>query len=125
MASDWKRWCRDAGHRVDGDDVTVEFAASGRHHRVAVSESADEFEFRAIAVKSGSIRVDDSLVAKLWSRNRGLHLVGIAIEDEDRIVVRAHLPVIGLTAAEFTLLVQRVAAEADRVEYILTGKDAQ
>jgi hypothetical protein len=52
-------------------------------------------------------------------------LVGFRIDRQHRLVGEAWIPKAGLVAEEFQLYVRMLAAECDRFEYALTGKDVE
>lgn len=58
-------------------------------------------------------------------RNRSLDLVGLRIDERDRLVAQAWLPAVAITPEEFAVYVRTVAAEADRLEFWLTGADVE
>jgi hypothetical protein len=49
--------------------------------------------------------------------------VGFRFDHRDRLIGECILPLAGLDAEEFALCARAVAAECDRYEYLLTGKD--
>ena len=45
--------------------------------------------------------------------------------DQKRLIAEAIAPTMGLTETEFLVYLRAVAAEADRMELVLTGRDVQ
>lgn len=99
----------------------------GRRHRVRVSETDDAVRFEATVVGAAALRgawgEQSHLMA--WRRNRATNLVGFRVDATGRLVAEATAPNIGLTLQEFALYLRAVAAEADRLEMIMTARDVQ
>lgn len=60
---------------------------------------------------------------RLWRHNRAAQLVSFRIDTRGRVYAEGWIPKAGLTAQEFQLVLRRVAAESDRLEFLLTGRD--
>jgi hypothetical protein len=60
-----------------------------------------------------------------WIRNRHLDLVDFRIDFHGRLVGEAVVATDGLTAEEWGIYVRTVVHAADRLEYLLTGRDAE
>lgn len=122
---DWHGYCRKAtGVTPDGNRLGVEFA-SGRSQRVTVEELADRYVLRGVAARASEVPTEDSPERRAWIINRTTDLVGFRIDTQGRFVGEAWVPKLGLTAGEFELVARRVAAECDRMEYVLTGEDRE
>jgi hypothetical protein len=122
-SSDWKRWCR--GHEDiarDGNGVIVTFVG-GRHHRIDVSDAGEAYELTGFVARPATLQAIPNAYLRAWERNRTTKLVGFRINRRGRLVGEAWVPKPGLGADEFLHYVRRMAAECDRFEYILTGKD--
>lgn len=124
MATEWRSMCDAQGMTVDNDDVIVSFD-NGRQHRVHVVETNDTLEFHAIVAKAAAVLDVPNLPQRLWLHNRAAQLVSFRLDTRNRVAAHGWLPKAGLTAGEFKLVVQRVAAGSDRLEFILTGKDVE
>lgn len=124
MPIDWRSFCVGSRIRCDGDDVIVEFD-SGRKHRVRVHETNATFEFHAIVARAAAVRDIADLPLRIWRHNRGAQLVGFRIDSRGRVCSQGWVAKPGLSADEFQLVLHRVAAESDRLEFILTGKDTE
>lgn len=124
MSSGWRTLCRGSRFELEGDSVLVRFE-SGRSHRVQVRETEDAFEFHSIIVRSSAGRNIRDLSLWLWRLNRAAQLVSFRIDTRGRIVAFGWIPKVGATAAEFQMVLRRVAVESDRVEFYLTGKDKE
>lgn len=123
MAVHWRDLC--GGERIEfaGDDVIVYFD-NHRKHRVRVRELDDRIEFEATVAGAAAIEGVEGLPLALWEANRALQLVSLRIDPKGHVRAHGWVPRAGLTAAEFQLVLRRVAEEADRIEYRLTGRDA-
>jgi hypothetical protein len=126
MTTDWRSLCAGPRLEFDGDHVVVTFDG-GRKHRVRVSETADTYELHAIVARAAAIweQRDRPLPVRIWEHNRAAQLVGFRVDTRGRVCAEGWVAKAGLTAEEFQLVLRRVAAESDRLEFILTGKDIE
>jgi hypothetical protein len=123
-AADWRALSRDAGWSVRAGAITVRFD-DGRLQRVWVDDSDPEVirVWSVAATPSRLRRVSDpDLLA--WERNRQSDLVGFKTDRRGRLVGEAWVPRAGLGSEEWSMCVAAVARSCDRLEYLLTGKDA-
>ena len=97
----------------------------GRAHRLTIEERDDDYLISAFVVRQAVAASILELPLQVWIRNRGTQLVGFRIDRQGRLRAEAWVPKPGLTAEEFQLYVRSVAAEADRFEYLLTGRDIE
>lgn len=123
MATEWRSMC-DTRMTVDNDDVIVKFD-NGRQHRVRVVEKDDTLEIHATVAKPGAVGDIRELPQRIWLHNRAAQLVSFRRDTRGRVVAHGWLPKAGLTAEEFRLVIQRVAAGSDRLEFLLTGRDVE
>jgi len=124
MAAEWVRLCRAKHLAVDEPYVDVEFA-EGRRHRVSVEDRDGTYLITAFVVRRAVVTSLADLPLRVWLRNRATQLVGFRFDRQSRLVAEAWVPKAGLTAEEFQLYVRVVAAESDRFEYVLTGRDIE
>ena len=110
--------------QVESDDVLVKFD-NGREHRVHVVETDNTLEIHAIVARVAAVREVPELALRIWRHNRSAQLVSFRQDPRGRIAAQGWVPKMGLTAEEFRLVVQRVAAESDRLEFTLTGRDVE
>ena len=131
MAPEWAKLCRgDRDFEVDGDAGAIEVRlAEGRRHRVKVRDGREAYELRAVVVGAAKAREiggpDCELALRAWRWNRGAQLVGFRVDERGRLVGEAWVPKAGLTGEEWRGWVRRVAGECDRVEFLMTGEDAE
>jgi len=122
--ADWRTLCTDPNLAIDGDEVIVAFEG-GRKHCVRVRETDEVYELHASVASAAAVREVRDLAVRVWRHNRAAQLVSFHIDTRDRVCAEGWMPRAGLTAEEFQLLLRRVAAESDRLEFILTGKDVE
>ena len=122
MADSWVQFSRAKDFTIDGTHINVSFSDE-RRHRVTIEDRDDDFLISAIVVRQAVVNSIPDLPIQIWIRNRATQLVGFRIDRSGRLRAEAWVPKPGLTAEEFQLYVRRVAAEADRFEYLLTGRD--
>lgn len=122
--SDWRSLCSGPRITIEGDEVIVVFQ-NGRKHSVRVRETPEIYELHAVVARAATVRDVRDLPLRVWLHNRHAQLVSFRIDSRDRVYAESWLPKAGLTAEEFQLVLQRVAAESDRFEFLLTGKDVE
>lgn len=122
---DWKDLSRRAGLRLREGAIEVH-GADERVQRVSVAED-----------ESGSLRIwavvaRRSVVERLhkpelvaWVRNRHVEIVDFRIDGHGRLIAEAVAATAGLTAEEWGFYARMVATTADRLEYLLTGRDVE
>lgn len=124
MANDWAALCDARDFKRDGSDVVVGFS-DGRNQRVSVAEDGDVYVLSSFVARRETVASISDLALQVWKRNRAVALVGFRIDQRERLVGEAWIPKVGLTAEEFQVYVRTVAAECDRLEYLLTGRDKE
>ena len=123
LKTDWLAWCRNAKDiACRGGDLIVRLQ-TGRSQRVAVQITEETLEFTSIVARTSALNFDDDLHMRVWRRNRSVQGVGFGVDNKDRVVARAWMPMVGATKDEFLECLRHLAAEADLFEYQLTGKD--
>jgi len=124
MAAEWQVMCDPRCMEVDTEDVLVKFD-NGREHRVRVVETDKTLEIHAIVARAAAVRDVSGLALRVWRHNRAAQLVSFRVDTRGRVAAQGWIPKVGLTSKEFRLVVERVAAESDRLEFILTGRDVE
>ncbi len=124
MAGSWEKLCRAKDLRINGSRIEVRIAEE-RAHRVTVADVGEAYELKAIVVRRDVLKSLRDLPTRIWIQNRATQLVGFRIDLQSRLVAESWVPKAGLTAEEFQLYVRTVAAESDRFEFVLTGKDVE
>lgn len=124
MASNWSRWLRDARTKLNGDELVVELE-NGRSHRVRLQETDDALEFRTIVARAAAVQDISDLPIRVWRHNRAAQLVSFRIDSRGRVCAEGWAPKAGLTVEEARFVLRRVAAESDRLEFLLTGADVE
>ncbi|MBA2539979.1 MAG: hypothetical protein H0V17_10120 [Deltaproteobacteria bacterium] len=124
MAAEWRRLVRGKEFEVEGDEVIVDVGLE-RSHRVRVTAEIDGLHLEAIVARSAVIIAAPELGRLAWERNRGGSIVGFRLDRKGRLIGEAWVPSIGLERGELELILNHVAAECDRFEHLLTGKDVE
>lgn len=124
MEIDWRTLCRAPWVKLEGDDVVVQFE-NGRSHRVRVRETSELFELHAVVAKRKAGEHVTELADRIWRLNRAAQLVSFRLDGQGRVRGEGWVAKAGVTAEEFQLVLRRVAAESDRVEFLLTGRDVE
>ena len=124
MATEWRRLVRGKEFDVEGDEVIVDVGFE-RLHRVRVTAETDGLHLEGVVARSAVIADAPTLGRLAWERNRGCSIVGFRLDRKGRLIGEAWVPLIGLERAELELILNHVAAECDRFEHLLTGKDVE
>lgn len=120
MAASWEKLFRGGRGKVDAPFIDVALG-NERAHRVHIAEVDDGFEITGVVLR----RDATEHALRAWLRNRAASLVGFRIDHKGRLVGTAFVPAAGVTSAEFRACVAEVAAECDRFEALLTGRDQE
>ena len=121
MSADWKRLSRQAGLRVEGDEIAVACGAE-RSHKVQVEDrDTDAFRIWSLVARRGDAPITAAIDA--WKMNRYRELVGFKVVERGRVIGEAYVPKPGLTPDEWKLHVESLAHACDRLEYLWTGRD--
>lgn len=124
MTVEWRTFCNLPELAVEGSAVDV-VLGDDRRHQVTITEGADEYLFCAIVARRSIVVKLPDVALRAWVRNRAVSLVGFRVDARGRLLAEAWAPKAGITAAEFQRYLQAIAAEADRFEYVLTGRDVE
>jgi hypothetical protein len=125
MSAEWKQLLRGCGDlRVTGEDVEVSFA-TGRHHTVSVDETEDVYRLSAIVTRTREAAQRANEHLRLWRTHRVVSCVAFQLDKHGRLVGESWTPKAGVTAGELQVLVRTLAAECDRFEHALTGRDVE
>lgn len=113
---------------VAGHVVTCWFGRKGesRRHAVRLREVEDGIRMEATVATArtlNAISQYDDPHRWAWRRNRVSNLVGFRVDSQQRLLAEAVAPAIALTHEEFVTYLSAVAAEADRLELVLTAQD--
>ncbi len=60
-----------------------------------------------------------------WVRNRHVEIVDFRIDAHGKLIAEAVVATAGLTAGEWGFYARMVATTADRLEYLLSGRDVE
>ncbi len=122
MKSEWMAWCHGGNLHLDGEVLEV-LLSEGRKQRIRVHEEEEELVLTSRAAQAADASDLERLSLRLWERNRSTSLVGFRIDVRGHVIAESVLPRLGLTRSEFQVAVRSLAEEADRLEFLLTGKN--
>jgi hypothetical protein len=125
--SSWLKALDRQGFEVEADVVTCGFGLKGmaRRHAVRVREVQDGIRMEATVATARtleSMERHEDPHRWAWRRNRASSLVGFRVDHQQRLIAEVVMPK-ALTQQEFLTYLRAVAAEADRMELVLTGRD--
>ena len=119
---EWKEFCCARDISVEDNIIKVSFK-NERKHLVRAEEVNGELRIWAIIAGQAIVAQQKDIQLRIWQRNHISKLVSYRIDGRGRLIGEAWMPKLGLTPDEFRLYVRTVAAECDRLEYLLTGRD--
>lgn len=113
--------------RIEGDTIVVGVLASGRKQRIRARREGSCYVFWTVVLGSNAAsrtaRRRRGLTLQAWVRNAETELVNFTFDGQGRLVGEIRHPREHLDAAELEIYVRILAAEGDRFEYVLTGRD--
>lgn len=124
MKAEWLRACRAEGLTPSGDYVIVPLGHEGQH-RIAVLEEEEAIRLSGIVLRAAEAEKVERLAERVLERNRSVRLVGYRLDDRRRLVGEAVLPKAGLEGDELVFRLKQLAADCNRFEYVLAGKDEE
>jgi hypothetical protein len=124
---DWVGYCEAIDFSVDPrkEVIQVEFSRTARDQRVSVAQEQHAYQLTSIVARRRLVQTQEDIAQRIWRLNRGSNLVGFYIDRRGRLVGQSWIPKAGLQEREFQLYVRTMAAEADRLEFVLTGVDRE
>ncbi len=124
MDASWTSLCQGHQFQVTPPHIDVQLG-QGRSHRLTVVEHAEEYLLVGVVARHSVVADIGGLALSTWLRNRSTALVGFRIDLRGGLEGRSWVPKAGLTPAEFQSYAWTLAAECDRFEYSLTGRDVE
>ena len=120
----WRKLARAKDVVIEPKGMLVRFA-DGRSHRVMVIDQPDHWLLRGLVVRHADATFNPEPMLAAAIRNRQLRLCGLSVDEKGRLWGQCMVPKIGLDTHEFLLCARHLAAECDRLEYLLTGRDRE
>jgi hypothetical protein len=120
----WEKLANAKDIVIEPKGILVRFA-DGRSHRVMVIDQPDYWCLRGLIVRQASMAFDPEPLLAAAIRNRQLRLCGLSVDERKNLWGQCLVPKAGLDADEFQLCARHLAAECDRLEYLLTGRDRE
>ncbi|WP_417746704.1 hypothetical protein [Rosistilla oblonga] len=124
MTTNWIQMSHAADFSIEASCVDVSLR-DGRKHRVEIIEQEREIVLHAFVVKKAVVKSLPDLPIEIWKRNRSVSLVTFRIDRKSRLIAECRVPTPGLTSEEFQFYLRTIAIEADRLEFLLTGRDQE
>lgn len=120
----WESLARARDIEIDSKGTLVRFS-DGRSHHVTVIEHPDHFLLRGLVVREAATKFNPEPMLAAAIRNRQSRLYGLSVDEKGSLWGQCTVPRAGLNTSEFQLLIRYLAAECDRLEYLLTGRDRE
>ncbi len=106
------------------DGVNVVFV-SGRRQLITAERRGDHYVLTSVIL--GRVRAEtigrEELLPLIWQHNRETDVVAFNLDARGRLVAQIQQVAETLEANELATYLYWLAREADRLEYVLTGKD--
>lgn len=122
---DWRDLSRKAGLVVGGEAIEMRFSGERSQLVYVVEEDSETNWIWTVVAGRAAIQDVKDLELRAWIRNRFVDLVDFRIDRDGRLICEAAVATAGLKAEEWGLYVRTVAQAADRLEYLLTGRDIE
>lgn len=119
---DWRSICCSKDMGLEGEAIKVSFHG-GRKHYVRTEEIDGELRIWSVIARRSVVEGQKNLQIRIWQRNHAARLVSYRIDERGRLIGEAWAPKAGLTQDELEFYIRSVAAECDRLEYLMTGSD--
>jgi len=120
----WEKLARARDIVIETKGVLVKFS-DGPSHRVMVFDQSDHWILRGLIVRHANTTFNPEPMLAAAIRNRQLRLCGLSVDEKGHLIAQCVVPKSGLTPDEFQLYARHLAAESDRLEYLLTGRDRE
>lgn len=124
----WRRWCREGRVRCEGETATVGIGPIQRrsHARtqvVRVRVVEDGLLLESVVAQRRHVTAPEATQCDLWLRNRARDLINVSIDRSGKVVASCWIPQVALDRDEFLFVLRHLAAEADRLEFLMTGSE--
>lgn len=120
----WRKLARAKDVVIEPKGILVRFA-DGRSHHLTVIDQPDHWILRGLIVRHADATFDPKPMLAAALRNRQLRLCGLSVDERGKLWGQAMVPKAGLDTDEFLLCTRHLAAECDRLEYLLTGRNRE
>ena len=120
----WHRLAKATDITIEPSGMLIRFT-DGRSHRLRVLDHDDHWLLRGLVVRHAALAFDSEPMLAAASRNRQMQLCGLSVDEKAHLTAHCVVPKAGLKPDEFKLLARHLAAECDRLEYLLTGRDRE
>ena len=113
---------------VDGDKIHVHFEKLQRAQTIFLDRDEDSWILYSVVLGRAEVtrnaRRWRDLARLVWGRNAACELVTFAFDEKDRLIGRVIHPISVLDDEELLAYVKSLATECDRMEYLVSGRDA-
>lgn len=122
--AEWRKYCRGPRLRCTGNEITVTLERE-RSQRLTVSEVGDEIYLRAVVARRAAVEMMGDPRRWIWRRNHSSRLISFQLDARGALIGECRFPLSDFEEQEFLLYVHTLAAECDRAEHVLTGRDVE
>jgi hypothetical protein len=124
MAAEWRHLSNKPGIKADEASIVVTFGDQRRQMIYIDQSKSDSIRLWTVIATPSAMNQFNEPLLMAWRRNRVSELVGFTIDRRGRLIGESWVPSGTLTTEEWEIQVRSVAEACDRVEYLVTGKDA-
>jgi hypothetical protein len=124
MVVEWRHLANKSGIRVDERSIEVTFGDQRRQVIYIDHTKSGTIRLWTVVANPSAMNQFDKPLLMAWRRNRVSELVGFTIDRRGRLIGESWVPSETLTTEEWEIQARSVAEACDRLEYLITGKDA-
>ena len=118
---------RGEGWSISGKQLIVPVGQNDRIHKIRFRMEENQLQILTIVLDAQTVTQSDQhwrdLALLAWKRNSECDIVSFQFDSRDRLIGCITHPIEYLDFKEFENFVEVLAAESDRFEFLLTGKD--
>ena len=115
------------GWSMLGKQLVVPVGQNGRVHKIRFRMENDQLQLLTVVLGAAAVTQSDQrwrdIALLAWKRNSETDIVSFQFDSSDRLIGGVTHPAEFLGFEEFENFVEFLAAESDRFEFLLTGKD--
>ena len=115
------------GWSISNKQLVVPVGQNGRVHKIRFRMENDQVQLLTVVLDAATVTRSGQgwrdIAVLAWKRNSESDLVSFQFDSRDRLIGCVTHPIEHLDFEEFENFVEVLAAESDRFEFLLTGKD--
>ena len=115
------------GWGISSKQLVVPVGRNGRIHKIRFRMENEQLQLLTVVLDAAAVTRSDQgwrdIAVLAWKRNSESDVVSFQFDSRDRLIGCVTHPIEHLDFEEFENFIEVLAAESDRFEFLLTGKD--